>query len=105
MLDSIVGPSYANLMTDDDVFGSIIGYMNPIPAPQRVAVAEPKSIVEDITPKDSPWAAQGESLGNGSTVVPVPEKVSYADAQIQEIEVTKIVPNPFSRERFLIQRV
>ncbi|MBL8030769.1 MAG: ParB/RepB/Spo0J family partition protein [Candidatus Doudnabacteria bacterium] len=98
MLDSIVGPSYTNTTTEDDVFGSIIGYMAPVPVvPLTVApmLKQPEQQGIDevvVAPKDSPWAAQGESLGGGQVV---PEKVSYADAQIQEIEVTKIVPNPF----------
>lgn len=95
MLDSIVGPSYTNTITEDDVFGSIIGYGAPIPAP-AVPASELQRIDDVVVaPKDSPWATQGESLGNAFAVAPIPEKVSYADAQIQEIEVTNIVPNPF----------
>lgn len=83
MLDSIVGPSYTNTTTEDDVFGSIIGYMAPVPAPQPAQV-EPRSITMDAIVQEEVSSADA-----------APEKVSYADAQIQEIEVTKIVPNPF----------
>lgn len=84
MLDSIVGPSYTNTTTEDDVFGSIIGYMAPVPAPQPVVQVEVRPPTMD--------AILPEELSHS---VAVPEKVSYADAQIQEIEVTRIVPNPF----------
>lgn len=100
MLDGIIGQSaqdHANQgsnsepVLDDAVFASILGYMAPIPAVPAVELNE-QSAVADTLPKDSPWeaASQGESLGASAG-----ERVSYADAQIEEIEVTKIVPNPF----------
>ena len=62
MLDSIVGPSYTNTTTEDDVFGSIIGYMAPVPVvPLTVApmLKQPEQQGIDevvVAPKDSPWA-------------------------------------------------
>lgn len=86
MLDAIIGQSaaptaapqpLAEPILDDAVFASIVGYMAPIPAIAPV--------VEDIQPVlDEALPAEAAT-----------DKVSYADAQIQEIELAKIVPNPY----------
>ncbi|MBP9686473.1 MAG: ParB/RepB/Spo0J family partition protein [Candidatus Doudnabacteria bacterium] len=86
MLDAIIGqpnvptrvlPSDTEPILDDDVFASIVGYLAPIP------VISPS--VDAILPAVESVAAV--PLGE--------ERVSYADAQIQEIDLAKIVPNPY----------
>src|SRR5262245_18228894 len=77
-------------LTDDDVFGSIIGYMDPASAP----TPQPATVHSSSLPaaeKVDALPAAGESH---APVAPV-DQVSYADAQIQEIDSTKIVPNPY----------
>lgn len=87
MLDAIIGQSAAPApapqsstepVLDDAVFASIVGYMAPIPA---IAPA-----VDAVQPIAEPLDVQpGMSQ----------ERVSYADAQIQEIDLAKVVPNPY----------
>lgn len=97
MIDSIIGPSYTNTTTEDDVFGSIIGYTPVADFIKSVATGQVVSVppVVPVAPPVQPVPV-GDSV---ASQVAVPEaeqeKVSYADAHIQEIEVTKIVPNPF----------
>ncbi len=81
MLDGITTQTtnnnlYTEPVLDDDVFSSILGYMAPVP--QVATVAAPTEVFEPLNIPDT-----------------VNERVSYQDAQIEEIEVTKIVPNPF----------
>ena len=93
MLDGIIGqPTQNNTdynsaqpVLDDDVFASILGYMAPIP----VAPAP-----EVLTPEKEEVLAHSFDAEPVVAAEPT-ERVSYADAQIEEIEVTKIVPNPF----------
>ncbi len=84
MLDAIIGqpahsvnpPAYTEPVLDDAVFASIVGYMAPIPTVAALPIEELYA--------ESP-----------RVVETAPERVSYADAQIQEIELSKIVPNPY----------
>jgi ParB family chromosome partitioning protein len=90
-MQDIIGPTvnsnikpYIPEIADDDIFGSIIGYgsfqvQKPSVAPFNVAV-------EDVSlePKITQSAISG-----------VPEKVSFADSTIEEIDVTLVVPNPY----------
>src|SRR3989338_11128328 len=54
---------------------------------------EPITVITDQQPASAAVASEGSPL----TIVEPSEgeKVSYADAQVQEIDVTKIVPNPY----------
>ncbi len=98
MLDGIIGQptpnntdyNSAQPVLDDDVFASILGYMAPIPTAPAVDVP-----AESDVEKGDPFAAKGSPFDANPVVVEPTERVSYADAQIEEIEVTKIVPNPF----------
>jgi ParB family chromosome partitioning protein len=91
-MQDITPPSiHTQHLTDDDVFGSIIGYMAPVPTPAPapvvpvpVAEAPAGPGMEVLTPEPSPLPIEHIS-----------DKVSYADAQIEEIDITKIVPNPY----------
>lgn len=96
MLDGIIGqpnipPQVAHTepALDDDVFASIVGYMAPIPtAPAEV-------LHEETLPGPVPLPPLAAAPTLSQEEAPAHEQVSYADAQIQEIEVTKIVPNPY----------
>jgi ParB family chromosome partitioning protein len=51
-------------------------------------------VMQDLLPAPS-FAKATEGEPSSANPSPDPEKVSYADAKIQEIEVAKIAPNPF----------
>ncbi len=111
MLDGIVPQNGYQKITstepeiDDAVFSSILGYTPVADFADLIATGQAaQTLVTDET-----TSLKGEGLsevsveeekGNpfsdkGLPFLGQPEKVSYADAQIQEIEVTKIVPNPY----------
>lgn len=54
---------------------------------------EPITVITDQQPASAAVASEGSPLTIGEPSEG--EKVSYADAQVQEIDVTKIVPNPY----------
>lgn len=103
MLDGIVPQNgYQKVVVpepeiDDAVFSSILGYMAPIPT-VAIEVVAAESDVES-NPKYFGLSTDSVLVNQKSSdlthTAGAQEKVSYADAQIQEIEVTKIVPNPY----------
>jgi ParB family transcriptional regulator, chromosome partitioning protein len=55
----------------------------------------------NIQPLDSPANLPAEAFSDGPGAAAESDRVSYADAHIQEIELAKVVPNPFQpRKQF-----
>lgn len=79
-------------------------FYNPTPTPPVAPAPVPHvdTVVPDVTPMPEVQRVVSEvSPMRVTEAVPQPslpdieERVSYADAQIQEIDVTKIIPNPY----------
>ncbi len=99
MLDGIVPqngygkPNNLEQEIDDAVFSSILGYTPVADFADLIATGQ-------VAPIDNAVASRETLFDPRQDITPVGregdgKKVSYADAQIQEIEVTKIVPNPY----------
>ena len=100
MLDGIVPqngyvkPNSSEQEIDDAVFSSILGYTPVADFADLIATGQQVASIDNaVASRETLYVPRQDITpvgreGNG-------KKVSYADAQIQEIEVTKIVPNPY----------
>ncbi len=91
-MQDIIGPTintdikpYVPPVSDDEIFGSIIGY-----------VAFPKvTVVETVSVPEAGVALEVAQPGLALTAQTEPEKVSFADARVEEVDITLVVPNPY----------
>ncbi len=89
-MDSIVSPQSNITIQSLDDLQSPISQKNQTPVPSN---AQTVAISQDVN-YEAP-SLVGEQVPQPAPVLENPDRVSYADAQIQEIEVSKIQPNPF----------
>jgi len=82
---SITGNGFDSL--NDLSAPSPIGDQDPMPTMEPYAPAQTMSVYQEAEIPQPAKPASPESLQ--------PDRVSYADAQIQELEISKIVPNPY----------
>lgn len=91
-MQDIIGPTintdikpYVPAVSDDEIFGSIIGYA----AFPKIEVTEPKvaesGVVGDASPTPEPGVGPLEQQ----------ERISFEDAHVEEIDITLVVPNPY----------
>lgn len=85
-IDSTVKP-YTPDIPDDDVFGHILGYGG---FPEFSRAQDAQDQMTDV------FVAEPETeIVVASVESPVEDRVSFADATVEEVDVTLVVPNPY----------
>jgi ParB family transcriptional regulator, chromosome partitioning protein len=98
-MDGISGPSFSSLVQQP-------GTQNhqPLQAPQSAFEPAEMSEVEVQPQHDQPGMSDDSVAVSSSLAEPGQvDKVSYSDAQIQEIDIAKVVPNPYQPRKVFDQ--